>query len=151
MVRAIQRAFPRMCEGRAEDAVDAATLALIERQGPAGPAEADERLLFRIAWREARGQLRRHGYQRELGGVPLHSIAQGGQDIEGELIVADLVYRLVPRAAAAFGGRRTDALRDALRDRLQERGTDTDCAAEHGVPREYLNRAKRWLGVALRA
>jgi hypothetical protein len=58
------------------------------------------------------------------------------------------VHGLVDLAAARFGGRRKRALRAALHDRLAG-GTDAEAARAHRVPREYVNRAKRWIGMHL--
>ena len=48
----------------------------------------------------------------------------------------------------AFGGRGKRALHAALHARLAG-GTDAEAARAHRVPREYVNRAKRWIGMHL--
>ena len=50
-----------------------------------------------------------------------------------------------------FGGSKTTELEAALRDKLLSGAPDTRLAARHDVPREYLNRAKRWLQTEVRA
>lgn len=74
---------------------------------------------------------------------PLHAItpcviACAHQDMQRAMCLVD-------EAAVRFGGRRPHALRAALHERLHG-GTDSEAARAHGVPREYVNRAKKWIG-----
>jgi len=145
--------FPRMCRSRAEDAVHNAFVAVLAcpetfEKGLAarGPAEL-ERLVRTVAWRELRGQWRRKSYQSE---VPLVAVCAPHTHttpydvtVANELLTE--VELLADEAAVIFGGNRSRALRDALRARVSTGNSDSGIAREHGVPREYLSKAKNWM------
>lgn len=57
---------------------------------------------------------------------------------------------LIDEAATRYGGRRRRSLRAALRARFTG-CTDVEAAREYQVPREYVNRARRWVVSEIRA
>lgn len=154
----LRQCYPRVDHGLVEDAVadsfvdvlaDPEVLAhALERDG-----ESTLRALLRmIAWRRLRGYLRKKDMRSERVDIDLLEAADAltPQQILAGRETATRVLALVEVAAVRFGGSRSDALRTALHDRLAG-GTDTEAARLHGLPREYVNRAKRWLGAQLRA
>lgn len=156
----LQRQFPRTSHARVQDAVaDAFTEALEspERYRRALDDGGDGeliRLLRQVAWRGLRGHHRRKSTRCELldhEGVamePTHSVTPL-RVLSGKRELARTLT-LVDQAAQRFGGTRSNALRAALHARVTGI-SDAEAARAHGVPREYVNRAKRWIGAQLRA
>lgn len=152
----LRQCYPRADEALVEDAVADAFVHALERpevfvrtmddggRGTLWP-------LFRtIAWRNLRGHFRKKARRWESPGIDdaAPQSAQTPQDIVASREIATRVLELIDVAAVRFGGSRPDALRTALHERLAG-GTDTDAARAHGVPREYVNRAKRWIGTII--
>lgn len=156
--RRLHKGFPRADQGLVEDAVASAFEDALVRPDPfvaAWQRGGDARLLIlfnQVAWRHLRGHYRKKSSQCEL--PALHAVSEPGDritpyDFAAGREVAALVRDLIDEAARQFGGSHERALRQALHARL-EGGSDTEVARRHHVPREYLNRAKRWIGARLR-
>lgn len=150
--RRLTRAFPKLCAGVVEDAVLVGIAAWCMKPDAAVtlPGSHGLRWMYRIAWRYARGACRRRGFSRERAperACDLDAPMPASQ--ESGLAVDEMVERLVPVAASRYGGARVSALEAALRDRIVDGGTDKEAAGRHGIPREYLSRARSWLGDAL--
>ena len=156
----LQRQFPRTSHALVQDAVaDVFTEALespdrFRRALDQGGRGELIRMIRVVAWRGLRGHHRRKSTRCELLGqegvatepcdpvTPLR-VLSGKQELARTL-------SLVEQAALRFGGTRPNALRAALRARVAG-VSDSEAARAHGVPREYVNRAKRWIGAQLRA
>jgi len=151
----LRQCYPRADHGLVEDAVADSFVHVLERPDAFARAMEDggeSALLRLIAWRNLRGHFRKKARQCERtdvdaveqpGALTPHQIVSGRQTVTR-------VCELIDAAAVRFGGSRSEALRTALHDRLAG-GTDTEAARAHGLPREYVNRAKRWLGTQLHA
>lgn len=154
----LRRCFPRADHGLVEDAVADSFMHVLERPEVVvramddGGESALRRLLRLIAWRNLRGHFRKKAWQCERTEIDWleDDEALTPQQIVSGRQTAARVCDLIDAAAVRFGGPRPDALRTALHDRLAG-GTDTEAARTHGLPREYVNRAKRWLGSQLHA
>lgn len=158
--RRLHKGFPRADQGLVEDAVASAFEDALMRPDAfvaAWQRGGDARLLTlfnQVAWRHLRGHYRKKSSQCEL--PALHAASEPGDFITPyELAlgreIATRVRDLIDEAARRFGGSHERALRRALHARLGGNGgTDTEVARSHHVPREYLNRAKRWIGTRLR-
>lgn len=154
----LHKCYPRTDHALVEDAVSESFVHALERpelftRAMQRGGETALRQLFRlIAWRNLRGHLRRKAWRLERTGVdsaePLDAITP--QQLVSGRETATRVFELVEVAATRFGGSRSAALRTALHERLAG-GTDTEVARAHGVPREYVNRAKLWIGSQLDA
>lgn len=148
--------YPRADHGLVEDAVAESFVQALER--PAAFLRAAQssgetglrRLLRVVAWRNLRAHFRKKARRQERTGMELvePQDALTPQHFVSGRQTASRVLALVDVAAARFGGTHAEALRTALHDRLGG-GTDTEAARAHGVPREYVNRAKRWIGTQL--
>lgn len=156
--RQIQRAFPRADTALVEDAVGSAFHDAVER--PAAFLAAWQHggrvrllsLLQQVAWRHLRGHFRKKSSKCELAtATPAREACDASTPytVAASRETEAQVLRLVDEAAERFGGGQPQALRQALHARLGG-GTDTEVARRHCVPREYVNRAKRWIGVRLR-
>ncbi len=147
--RKLRAAFPRVCEARVEDALQAAFLALFERPDRAERAQARGgeaevvRLAGTIAWRHLRGELRRHGHRNELGGLELGPLQPVDPGQERALMLRRELPAWIAAGARAAGARDHAAVMAALEDRLASGDTDGEVAARRGVRREYINRARR--------
>lgn len=157
--RGLHRAFPRADLGLVEDAVASAFedalerprsfVATWQRSGHAGLL-----LLFKqVAWRHLRGHFRKKSSQCEI--ASLHAAREPDHVVTPFVIAVGRetqarIEALIAQAALLFGGRRAHALALALHARL-EGSSDTEAARRHRVPREYVNRAKRWICAQLRA
>lgn len=151
----LRQCFPRADHGLVEDAVADSFVHVLERPDVFVHTLEDggeSALLRLIAWRNLRGHFRRKARQCEHTDVDAlePEDALTPQQIASGRQTATRVCELIDAAAVRFGGNRSDALRTALHDRLGG-GTDTEAARAHGLPREYVNRAKRWLGTQLHA
>jgi DNA-directed RNA polymerase specialized sigma24 family protein len=152
----LARRFPRAGSALVEDAVSDAFHDAVARPRPfenalaQGGEAAVMPLLKQVAWRHLRGHLRKKSSQREvmIGATvePAHLHTPQALALGRELTAH--VLALVDQAAALFGGRRRRALRAALHARLAG-STDAEAARAHGVPREYVNRAKSWIRMRL--
>ena len=154
----IQSAFPPADRGLVEDAVASAFEDALERPAPFRAAYQNGgrarllRLFEQVAWRHLRGHYRKKSSKCEIATAdptrePCDPRTPYAHACGRE--TAAHVLRLVDEAAVRFGGGQPQALRQALRARLGG-GTDAEVARCHRVPREYVNRAKRWIGVCLR-
>lgn len=151
LVRALRAAFPSVSLEMVEDAVWGAILPALERPAlyDAALAAGEEDLyrLFRcVAWRDLRGALRRHGARLELGVSDETLQAFGlpaGQEVAAGYALR--VQELLDDAVDAFGADRPERLRDALEDKVLTGDSDTEIAARHGLRREHVNRAKRYV------
>ncbi|MEZ4463426.1 MAG: hypothetical protein R3F60_00840 [bacterium] len=136
----LQRCFRSVPGDVVADGVQDAFADLLAR--PSLP-EDPERLLFTIAWRKVRSEVR-------SARVRCHaSFADGASAVDpaGRLEARHrlrVVDSLVPAAASRFGGRQPHHLRVALGLRLSG-ATDTSAAQAAGVRREAVNRAMHWL------
>lgn len=151
----LARHFPRTSAALVEDAVSDAfhdALACPASFAPAWKRDdhsALVRLLRQVAWRRLRGRLRKKSSQCEVSSEAIEALDVDTPDVLASSRELTLrVHQLVDQAALRFGGNRSQALRAALHDRL-EGGTDTEAARAHGIPREYVNRAKRWIAMEL--
>lgn len=157
----LRQDFPHFCPGRLEDAVSQAFAEVWARPSmlqavTVADDDAAFQILYSIAWREARGQWRRKAYKSECS---ISAMEESGWtapadelDPEDVLETAQFMERieaLVDEAAQRFGHRQATALSAALRARIFEEMSDVEAAARHGVPREYVNRSKRWMQAAL--
>ena len=101
------------------------------------------RLIRCVAWRKARAAIR----QRRPTAVPLVPVsAPPGQHHAWALSRLDTLIR---EAARRFGHRKQRALKSALEHKLWTGEADLKVALQFQVPREYLNRAKRFVQDAL--
>lgn len=154
----LRQCYPRADHGLVEDAVADSFLHVLEHPEVVARALEDGgegalcALLRVIAWRNLRGHFRKKGAHWERADVDLLEPADAPtpREIVAGRQTATRVCELIDAAAARFGGTRSEALRTALHDRMSG-GTDTEAARTHGLPREYVNRAKRWLGSQLQA
>lgn len=149
--RSLARSFPRAGEALLEDAVsDAITDAVAK---PDAFLHAWEHrgegallgLLRHAAWCHLRGHYRRKASRCEVRlEIDLRDPQTPESVVRGRESMAK-VLALVDQAAERFGGSRPQDLREALYTRL-DGATDIEAARAHGVRREYVNRAKRWIG-----
>jgi hypothetical protein len=155
--RWLRRCFPHVCAGLIHDAVgDAFTDALDTERTQlfmtvwqTRPAAALLALIKQVAWRHLRGYLRKKNARptaRADDSIDLRGASPESLCMHRETL--QRVSALIDEAATRLGGRRPQALHAALHTRL---GGDSDAAAAraHGVPREYVNRAKRWIATRL--
>ncbi len=150
---ALARCYPSTPRSHRKDAVADAFVVVLERPHDfydvwqRGGDEALYRLLHCIAWRHLRGYHRKKSTRSEIAcdvedwcsyGPTPERIVAGRQKLSQ-------VDQLADRAAVRFGASRAPALRAALETRFGG-ANDTEAARMHGVPREYVNRARRWIG-----
>lgn len=147
----LARRFPRLDRARLEDAVgDALEVACRE---PARFEAAGRRgdpallkLLRVVSWRTLRAWYRRPTRRVEVTRehLPDHPDAR----LPDAQVIArrelSVMHSLVTRAARKTCKGRSAALEAALHDRLGG-ATDAEAGRRHGVPREYVNRARRWM------
>jgi hypothetical protein len=149
LARKLRSAYPRVCEARLEDALQAALLAHCERPDLAdaawarGGEEALLRLTHTIAWRHVRGELRRHAHRRERGGLELGPLQPVDPGQERALLLRRELPAWIAAGARAAGARDHAAVEAALEDRLASGDPDGEVAARRGLRREYVNRARR--------
>jgi hypothetical protein len=155
--RWLQRCFPRTPPALVRDAVADAFLDALQEPRSLVTAleQSGEPALYRClkqaAWRRLRGHLRKSSTRCEVNGCAAEPRdASTPESIYRSREILVRVFGLIDEAAARHGGRRCDALRSALHARLGG-GTDAEVARAHGVPREYLNRARRWIASQLHA
>jgi hypothetical protein len=154
----LARRFPGAGSALVEDAVSDAFHDAVARPRPfanawaQGGQAAIMPLLKQVAWRHLRGHLRKKSSRCEVmvgtAAEPVHLCTPQELALGRELTAH--VLALVDQAAALFGGRRKRALRAALHARLAG-STDAEAARAHRVPREYVNRARRWIARHLAA
>ena len=158
--RRLRRAFGRACVSHIEDAIGnaftdalarpAPFLARWQRHGEAGLV----RFFYHVAWRHLRAYFRKKASRCEIPSGELLGMMPEIHDTLTPYVIASsreteaITSCLVEEAAERFGGGRRRSLGAALRERLGG-GTDTEAARAHAVPREYVNRAKRWIGTQL--
>ncbi|MCG8418431.1 MAG: hypothetical protein MJE77_10855 [Proteobacteria bacterium] len=155
----LQRKFPGTPHANVQDAVaDAFTEALARPSSfhdawRAGGDPALIRLIRQAAWRHLRGYWRKKSTRHELLSrtqefdEPSHCLTPLVEASSQQILAHTL--RLVDAAAVRFGGKHSRKLRSALHTRLIG-NSDTEAARACGVPREYVNRAKRWIRSQLR-
>jgi hypothetical protein len=153
LLRRLRQRFPRVCASRIEDAAQEAALTTVRLNRTPGScvqrawersAEDLERLVFTIAWRSLRGELRR-GARR---GAAHPDILLGHRDAAAQVEAQDTLRRarrLIPDAAQIHAPRTASALTAALEDRLRTGDDDLAVAIRHGVHRSVLCRARRWI------
>jgi hypothetical protein len=153
LLRRLRQRFPRVCASRIEDAAQEAALTTVRLNRTPGScvqrawersAEDLERLVFTIAWRSLRGELRR-GARR---GAAHPDILLGHRDAAAQVEAQDTLRRarrLIPDAAQIHAPRTASALFAALEDRLRTGDDDLAVAIRHGVHRSVLCRARRWI------
>lgn len=150
LLRHVQRSFPGLCCGHAEDAVSAVSEDVLTHPAtyeqvhdPQNPNKLYG--MFKcVAWCAARGTVRRRSFSAERGLLHEEEV-QVGYDGTQHLSLAlsrDLI-RLVYAVAYEISPRRANDLAIAVLDLLANGGTDGEVAERHNLPREYLNRAKR--------
>lgn len=158
--RYLMSSFPNTCHGAIEDATQDALLQLAAQSARADStacrawaqdgAAGVRRLAFVVGWRALRGQLRRHGSTW----VSLPMALRGDAAPDDQLIAAQTARRLpamLDEAGPRFASRAPHALRHALVDSLRDGEPDAIVAARHGLRREPLCRARRWLQEQLAA
>lgn len=154
LMRHLSIHFPRACKGEREDAVQDALLHLAreavspgsltlrawDRDGLSGV----RRLASVVAWRSIRGQHRRRG----RCWIPLEE-NQGGGARPDEILVArraaERLSGILAEAGPRFAARAPDALRAALLESLTDGEPDAVVSSRHGLRREPLCRARRWV------
>ncbi len=153
LLRRLRQRFPRVCASRIEDAAQEAALTTVRLNRTPGScvqrawersAEDLERLVFTIAWRSLRGELRR-GARR---GAAHPDSVLGHRDAAAQVEAQDTLRRarrLIPDAAQIHAPRTASALSAALEDRLRTGDDDLAVAIRHGVHRSVLCRARRWI------
>lgn len=153
LVAYLMRCYPGECRGRVEDAVGAAFLQALER--PAAFEQAVSRggtselvsFMHLVARRQLRQDCRRKAYRTETPVLVLPDSA-GADNPESMASARQLqqaVQRKLDEATQLYGGTKKERFRIALGDRLASGAPDTRVARSHGVPRESLCRARRWL------
>lgn len=139
------RSFPRHCRSQVDDAVAHAFSvvverpALIERAWEDGGTPRILGLLRMLAWRYARGLWRR------IGGTGWEILPDYGLPAGQDAWVhAHRTWSQAIDAAAGLAGpARYGQIHAAILDKLDTGDSDVVVAARHGIPREYVNRAKR--------
>jgi hypothetical protein len=104
------------------------------------------------AWRRLRGHLRRHSTRCEVSEHPIEEYPDA-RTPEAACASREALQHLeilIGQAATRYGGHQAQALRVALWNCF-EGDKDTEVARTHRLPREYVNRAKRWVMNAFRA
>ncbi len=148
----VQRCFPRTCASLVADAVaDAFTdaLALDGSLFNVWRSRGKTELALGIrqaAWRHLRGHLRKHSTRCEIA-MPHLPDTVGVSTPESLYATREtlaLMASLIDEAAIRYGGRHRHSLRTALRARFTGY-TDVEAARGHQLPREYVNRARRWI------
>lgn len=156
--RRLRGAFPRASGPDLDDAVQHAFLEAIEHTDAFNDAlevDGDQglRWLVMVAWRFLRGEFRRLGVKMRAD-LPDHDAFPDARPSAVTVLESrealDRVETLLDRAAALHGPACQQGLRDALLARICEEDTDANAARRHGVPREYVNRARRWIADQLR-
>lgn len=154
LMRYLSIHFPRACQGEREDAAQEALLHLAreavspgsltlqawERDGAGGV----RRLANVVAWRSLRGHYRRMGRSWS----PLEESLIGGARPDDLLVARRAAERLpaiLSEAAPRFAARAPDALQAALLESLTGGEPDAVVSARHGLRREPLCRARRWI------
>lgn len=143
----LRRRFPALDDEALRDAVQETFLdacrapAAFDRAHRSG-GRASYRLLCCIAWRKARGEIRRKSSRVEVVGWEGIVVCPAGQPYGNAL---GQLARLVSDAVRRCGHRQDGQLRLALEHKLWSGEPDLQVAARFGVPREYLNRAKRFV------
>ena len=81
----------------------------------------------------------------EIGGLALQIAWVSVQPNQEIVVQLGHLRELIEASCASVSRNRVDELQAALEDRLASGDTDTDVAVRHGVPREYICRARRSL------
>lgn len=148
----LRRSFPRFSDEDLDDAASEALLdavrrpALFEQAWERGGERGLYRLYRCVAWRKLRGQWRRK--ERRVAGPALapQDLRLGraaGQELSAALDVN--ISRAMDEAVCRFGGLHPERLRAALVERFLSGDPDIEIARRHGVSRESLNKAKRFI------
>jgi len=146
----LRRRFPVLDEASVHDAVQDAFLdalckpeAFDRAHQKGGDAEL-ARLVRCVAWRKARGELRQ--WRSVVRGAQPAASCPPGQ-LHGQALYR--LRELIDRAVDRFGHSKRTELRRALEHKLWSGEPDRQVAREFQIPREYLNRAKRFVQDAL--
>lgn len=143
----LRRRFPVLDDEAVRDAVQDTFLEACRAPESFARARLDGerasyRLLCCMAWRKARGVLRRKSRRVEVTGLLEALSCPAGQPYGNAL---GQLARLVSEAVRRHGHRHDLQLRLALEHKLWSGESDLQVAVRFGVPREYLNRAKRYV------
>lgn len=154
LMRHLQRQFPRVCVSLREDAVQEALLHLAhEARSPTSLTQRAwardglpgvRRLAVVVAWRAVRGRTRRRGG----AWCPLDDTLVGGAQPDELLIAKRAAGRLdtiLKEAGPRFAPRSSAQLNAALLESLDNGERDAVVSSRHGVRREPLCRARRWV------
>lgn len=151
LLSVVSARFPNLCPGRVEDAVSGAYEVLaqdpdrFQRALQQGGISWMIGLALTISCRDARDQIQRHGYSRELGVVGDETSIYERSGVCPDLALAYDLQRdletLFEQAAAQHGANRAPQLLSALHEKLETGDEDTTLATRHGLRREHINRA----------
>lgn len=150
--RRILARFPGLCRGMVDDAIQSAMVTLVADPAPWHRAWRDggetrlRALLHVVAWRQARGSWRRHGWRRSTSIDAIDFESEG--QAPAQLAVATFhmeLDRAIEASVAASHAKDQGRVRAALVDSLLTGDTDGVLAERHGTRREYVNRARRSL------
>ena len=159
LIDRLRRSYRKTCDALLEDALQQAILTLVE--SPEGFEQAwavGERALMdrivTVAWRVLRSHYRRAETRLATADVHLVELPCEQMDPFTQVSGLELVLNideLAQDASRRFGGSRPEQLHHALWIRIAEDGSDAAAARRGGVPREYVNRARRWMAGQLHA
>jgi DNA-directed RNA polymerase specialized sigma24 family protein len=143
----LRRRFPALDDEVLRDAVQEAFLDVCREPRALARAHRDGgrasyKLLCCMAWRKARGEVRRKSSRVEATGWEGDIVCPPGQ-LFGHAL--GQLARLVSEAVCLHGHSQDPQLRLALEHKLWSGEPDRQVAAQFGVPREYLNKAKRFI------
>lgn len=151
LLTVVSARFPNLCPGRVEDAVSGAFEVLardpdrFQRALQQGGLCWMVGLALTISCRDARDQIQRHAYSRELGCGTDDTPFQDRSGVCPDLALAYDLQRdlesLLQQAAAQHGANRAPQVLSALREKLETGDEDTALAVRHGLRREHVNRA----------
>ena len=154
LLAGLRRRFPGLGAELVEDAVQGAAAELLHSPtvlpgawSRGGGAEI-RRVLVVAGWRGCLRHLKGPRATRELlqeEHCPEGVFSEHPEALMIALEMQQAMRTATRQAARRFGGRKADALADALEERLGSDETDAEVAARHGLSRETLNRAKRWM------
>lgn len=150
--RYVRSRYGHLCPGRVEDAVADAFVVLCSQPELARKAweSGGERqvlsLLRVIAWRCARAGVCRGAGAFERGLVgSVEPVGEGPGALEARAELALHLERAVLVISEQISSAHAERLALALTERLLGDESDTDIARKHGIPREYINRARHGL------
>ena len=143
----LRAAFPGVCASLVEDAAAVAVTEVWLGRHRWTDTTGWAALLYTIAWRQLRGELRRMHYRGAVGAGTRPELLHAPDALA--LLDARRTLRAIPRlapeAARRYAPRRASLLAEALLDRLESGDTDGEVASRHGVDRSLLCRARLWM------